>query len=497
MGKAIMLQGTGSDVGKSVLAAALCRILSQDGYRVAPFKAQNMALNSGVADDGREIGRAQLVQAEAAQTPAVADMNPVLLKPISDTDCQVVLMGHAIGNFSASHYMELKQRLSCGVKESLARLKAAYDVVVIEGAGSPAEVNLREHDIVNMPVARWANAPVLLVADIDRGGLFAYVHGTLKLLLPWERQLIRGIIVNKFRGDRRRFSEGEALLSELSGLPVLGVVPFDATLDIPEEDAVPAAHFSEQGDKGDVVVGVVYLPHISNFTDFDALRREPGIVVRYLRPNSSWDCDLLILPGSKNTIGDLMALRQQGLDERIVELWRRKVPIFGICGGYQMLGQSIVDAVGVESKYSRTDGLGLLPITTEFVEEKQVQRVQGRIAGPHNGLFAGCSGLDVSGYELHMGRSLGPKGRPLLRLDTGEEDGAVTDDGLVAGTYLHGFFDQPQLRKAFLQNVQAIGPRPLAPDGMNHRDPGDPFDAWADHVRSSLDLQQVYSILGE
>ncbi len=497
MGKAIMLQGTASDVGKSVLTAALCRILSQDGYRVAPFKAQNMALNSGVTADGCEIGRAQLVQAEAAQTPATVDMNPILLKPISDTDCQVVVMGKAIGNFNALDYIELKKRLSTVTEEGLKRLMAAHDIVVIEGAGSPAEVNLRDHDIVNMPVARWAKAPVVLVADIDRGGLFAYVHGTLKLLLPWERDLVCGIIVNKFRGDRTRFAEGEAMLSQITGQPVLGVVPFDPTLDIPEEDAVPGEHFLAPGELDDLVIGVVYLPHISNFTDFDALRREPGVVVRYLKPNSSWDCDLLILPGSKNTIDDLIALRRWGIDARIADLRRRKVPIFGICGGYQMLGTEIVDASGVESTKPSTTGLGLLPMNTAFAQEKQVQRTKGRITtDTHRGLFADCGGLDVAGYEIHMGRSSGGECSPLVCLENGSFDGAVTEDGLVAGTYLHGFFDEPELRRACLRNVRAMVGRSASTHVPFQVDGIDPFDTWADHVRSSLDIHQIYRILG-
>ncbi|GBD13361.1 Cobyric acid synthase [bacterium HR24] len=494
----LMLQGTMSHVGKSVLVAALCRILYRDGLRVAPFKAQNMALNSYVTPGGLEIGRAQAVQAEAAGLEPEVEMNPVLLKPEADHRSQVVVLGRPIGSFSASEYYRMKPSLLPIVLDALERLRSRFDVVIMEGAGSPAEINLKAHDIVNMGLARRVEAPVLLVGDIDRGGVFAQLVGTLELLPPEERALVKGLIINKFRGDAALLVPGVRFLEERCGVPVAGIVPYDPDLALAEEDSVALER--PPGEREGVLdVAVVRLPRIANFDDVDPLRREPGVALRFVsRRGELGQPDLIVLPGSKTTVADLEHLRATGLAEAIVRAARDGAAVVGICGGFQMLGRAVLDPDGIESDRPRADGLGLLPVVTVFRPSKTTHRVEARVVADR-GLLAGCRGLQVRGYEIHMGESRGeaPAAPFLLLARSGEPcqvpDGALSDDGWVLGTYVHGLFHNRDLRRRMLLNLARRKgvPLPEAPE-----DAADPYDRLADLVRAHLDMRLVYRVLG-
>ncbi len=495
--KVLMVQGTASSAGKSLLVTALCRIFRQDGLRVAPFKAQNMSLNSFVTAEGHEMGRAQVVQAEAAGIAPHVDMNPVLLKPEGDARSQVVVMGRPWQTLSAVSYYERKQLLWEQVTAALARLRAQYDLVVIEGAGSPAEINLRQSDIVNMAVALYASAPVLLVGDIDRGGAFASLVGTLVLLDEAERRLVKGLVINKFRGDLRLLAPGLAMLEERTGTPVLGVVPFLPQLQIAEEDSValdgvPAAAGAPAGA---LDVAVIRLPHISNFDDFDALALEPGVQVRYVdSARGLGQPAAVILPGTKHTLSDLRWLRGQGLDQRIVELAWQGIAVVGICGGYQMLGLTIADRLGVESQdREQLPGLGLLPLRTEFVAAKTTHQVRAE-ALPGPGFLALVAGMPVSGYEIHMGHSerVGSELRPLFKFAHRQTlDGAIDAAGRVWGTYLHGVLDNTAFRRAWLQSLGWSPPdRDVDLGAIRQAE----YDRLAAAVRSSLDMAQLRQI---
>ena len=499
-GKTLMVQGTASSVGKSLLVAALCRIFRQDGVRVAPFKAQNMALNSYVTRDGGEMGRAQVVQAEAAGVEPTVDMNPILLKPETDSRCQVIVRGRPVTSLSARDYFGRKLDLWPTVAEALDRLRAVYDLVVVEGAGSPAEINLRDQDIVNMRVARYANAPVLLVGDIDRGGVFASLLGTLELLLADERALVRGLVINKFRGDIRLLEPGLAMLEQRCRVPVLGVVPFIRDLGIAEEDSVALeGRRGAPASTGTVEVAVIRLPHISNFDDFDPLEQEEGVALRYVEhPASLVDPDLVILPGTKTTVADLGHLRASGLAQRVVELARNGTPVIGICGGYQMLGERIRDPDGVESPQPEVAGLRLLPVETVFARGKRTCRVAGRaLAGP--GILSAVGGQEASGYEIHMGQTTS-RAAPAIRIErrldlpADDLDGAVSDDGLVVGTYVHGLFANVGLRRALLGWLAARRGRSLAFGGVTTREAA--YDRLAETVRRSLDVRRIEDICG-
>ena len=498
--KTLMVQGTASSAGKSILVTALCRIFRQDGYRVAPYKAQNMALNSYVTADGGEIGRSQAVQAEAAGAEMSVDMNPILLKPEGDARCQVVVRGRPHATLSAAQYYDFKDSLWPLALESLRRLREQYDLVVIEGAGSPAEVNLRDNDIVNMRVALAAEAPVLLVADIDRGGVFASLVGTLDLLEPQERALVKGLVVNKFRGDVSLLQPGLEFLARRTGVPVVGVIPFLRDLHVAEEDSV--ALEAGWGGRAQALldVAVVHLPRIANFDDFDALRREPAVSVRTVSEPAGlgWP-DLIVLPGTKATIADLAYLRQSGLADAIVALARRGVPVIGICGGYQMLGRVLHDPLLVESPLARATGLGLLPIETTFAAEKRTCRVRGRMAGGR-GLLSLVEGQEVEGYEIHMGESKG-EAPPAVAITeragrlVADLDGAVSADGLVFGTYVHGLFDRPGFRRGLLRWLAERKNVPLQ-SAAEPVDKDREYDRLAAVVRSSLDMRLVYSLIG-
>jgi adenosylcobyric acid synthase len=501
LARTIMIQGTASDVGKSILVTALCRLLRREGLRVAPFKAQNMALNAAVTIDGGEIGRSQAEQARAAGIEPTVDMNPILLKPEAGMRSQVVVRGKAWRTLPWRDYYQHRETLLGVIAESLAALRREHDLIVIEGAGSPAEINLRHGDIVNMRVAALADAPVLLVGDIDRGGVFAALLGTLELLEPDERARVKGLVINKFRGDVALLGSGLDFIAARTGVPVLGVVPHLPEIGIAAEDSVALDRPAGRGDGAALLdIAVIRLPRISNFDDFDPLAAEAGVRVRFVRDAAALGTpDLLILPGTKTTIPDLIALRERGLDRAIVALARGGTPLVGVCGGYQMLGESIADPHGIESGVREVAGLGLLPLRTSFAPEKRTERARGAVVA-HSGLFAGAAGLAAAGYEIHLGETSGEL-PPLLRLaerqgrPVDEPDGAIGGGGWIAGTYMHGFFDSPPLRAALLRNLAArkgVAPHPAWGSAARH----DPFDRLADHAREHLDMAQLRAIIG-
>ena len=485
-----MFVGTGSDVGKSVIAAAFCRICRQDGYRPAPFKAQNMSLNSYATPDGLEIGRAQAVQAEAAGIACHTDMNPVLLKPQSDHTSQVVLNGRPSGNQSAGSYFrrEGREELRRLVCEAYDRLAARYNPIVMEGAGSISELNLRDVDIVNMPMALHADAAVILVADIDRGGVFASVYGSIMLLPEEERRHVRGIIINKFRGDLKLFDRGRSILEELCHVPVLGVVPYFTDIHIEEEDSMSLSTKEMQAEQGKVNVAVVLLRHMSNFTDFDVLERDPRIHLFYTSNPSDIDlADIVILPGSKSTIDDLYHLRRNGVAEAVIKARRRGAVVLGICGGYQMMGREVCDPDHVEGDVERMPGLGLLPVTTTMGGEKQTRQVSG--------LCAKVGAEELKGYEIHMGATTPLETpSPLLQLSDGRHDGFWVDRRCM-GTYVHGILDNQPFIDYLLQPYAGKLQQQQAFDYAAYKQ--QQYDLLADHVRRYVDIPAVYRILAE
>lgn len=492
--KTIQVCGTGSGVGKSVIVAGLCRIFLQDGFSVAPFKAQNMSLNSAVTRNGLEIGRAQAMQAEACKIEPTVDMNPILLKPASDLGCQVVVHGKPLKNMKVLEYKNYKLQALKIVKKSLDRLRSQYDIVVIEGAGSPAEINLKSHDIVNMRIASLVSAPVILVGDIDRGGVFAWLVGTLELLEESERRLIKGFIINKFRGDKRLLGSGLSFLEKRTGKKVLGVTPYFKDIKLPEEDSL----FFEKTrkvfqEKKVINIVIVKLPHISNFTDFDAFEREKGASLQYAtEPEAIKKADCVIIPGTKNTLSDLKFLRDRGLADAISEKAKNGAHIIGICGGYQMLGEKIIDATGVESKRGVTKGLSLLNVETNFKREKTTFQVEGKDLK---------TGLSIRGYEIHHGitkraRGAQPcfliekRGKKKVRI----EDGARNHSGRIWGTYIHGIFDNADFHEHFINRIRTEkGLKPRR--GKTFYQDGE-YDKLAELLRSNLDIKFLYNILG-
>jgi len=484
-----MVQGTMSGAGKSLLCAALCRIFAQDGYRAAPFKSQNMALNSHVTRDGLEMGRAQAVQAQAAGAEPDVRMNPVLLKPSSDTGSQVIVLGEVRGHMSAAEYFRYKRQLFPEVLAAYDSLAAEHDVIVIEGAGSPAEINLRADDIVNMGLALRVGAPVLLAGDIDRGGVFAQLYGTVALLQPEERERIAGLVINKFRGDLEILRPGLSLLEEKTGKRVLGVVPY-LKVDVDDEDSLAPCLGREDVHKP-LDAAVIRLPRISNFTDFAPLEEHPQIGVRYVDdPRKLGSPDLVVLPGTKSTGGDLLWLRQNGLEAAILKLAAAGTPVLGVCGGYQMLGEAVHDRSGVEHGAGGSiRGMGLLPVETTFLPEKVRTRVRGETAsGP-------LAGARLEGYEIHMG-STQVRGEPFCRLEDGREDGCVR--GSVWGTYLHGLFDSGELTQKLAELLcRRKGLRAESARAVSHAayQQGQ-LDLLADGVRQALDMREIYRIMG-
>jgi adenosylcobyric acid synthase len=498
LAKTLMIQGTASSVGKTILVAALCRILRQDGYRVAPFKAQNMALNSFVTREGGEIGRAQAVQAEAAGIDPTVDMNPVLLKPTTDTGCQVVVMGKVARTISAGDYYEYTPSLLATIEASLNRLRSAYDIVVIEGAGSPAEINLKDREIVNMRVARMSGTPVLLVGDIDRGGVFASLVGTLELLDKDEQKHIKGLIINKFRGDLKLLQPGLDFLEKRTGKPVLGVVPYLRDMRIAQEDSVYLDQRATGQSTGDLDIAVIRLPHISNYDDFDPLE-EAGCLVRYItRRVELGNPHLMILPGTKSTVSDLQYLRHSGLASSLLLKAKEGTPIVGICGGYQMLGQKILDPQGVESAEAEISGLGLLDVVTIFAPEKSTRQVRARVLSDL-GLLAGTKGQEVVGYEIHMGQTRGEETTNAFQVletpqgATDYGDGTLNARGTVLGTYMHGLFHNTDFRQIFLNSLRRRWGLPEREGTATERDRQ--YDRLAEVVRHSLNMAEIYKIM--
>ena len=483
MAKSIMIQGTMSNAGKSLLCAGLCRIFRQDGYRVAPFKSQNMALNSFITADGGEMGRAQAVQAAAAGIPPDVRMNPILLKPTTDVGSQVIVNGKVLGNIRAKDYYKRKLEFVPDIMEAYRSLEEEFDVIVLEGAGSPAEINLKQDDIVNMGMAKMADAPVLLVGDIDRGGVFAQLYGTVALLEPDERARIKGTIVNKFRGDVSILEPGIKQLEDLCGVPVAGVVPY-LHVDIDDEDSL-TERFHTSSQRKLIDVAVIRLPRISNFTDFSPFERYENVSLRYVgKTEDLKDPDLIILPGTKSTIADLLWLRQSGLEASILKAASAGVPVFGVCGGFQMLGRRIADPNGVEAAgVTEIAGMGLLDTETVFYGEKVQTQTKGVLSGI-SGIFRGLNGLEYEGYEIHMGRG-GEKGAP------------VVDKGSVYGSYVHGIFDKGGICDEILRalcdrrgvDFAALG----SFDANEYKERQ--YDLLADGVRSGLNMDFVYKVL--
>ena len=480
-----MLAGTGSDVGKSILATAFCRIFRQDGYQPAPFKAQNMALNSFATPEGLEIGRAQAVQAEAAGVACHTDMNPLLLKPQSDHTSQVVLNGKPIGNKNAYDYWrrgtsDIDFRKE--VCDAFDRLASRYNPIVMEGAGSISEINLRETDLVNLPMARHAKADVILVGDIDRGGVFASVYGSIALQTPEDRQLIKGIIINKFRGDMRLFDGGRKMLEDICGVPVLGVVPYYKDIHIEEEDSVALAQKSMALERGKINVAVVMLQHLSNYTDFDSLEQDPRIHLFYTNNvDDLRKADIIILPGTKSTLHDLYELRRNGCAQAIIKAHREGATVMGICGGYQMMGVEVCDPGHVEGDIERLPGLGLLPITTTMSGEKVTRQISCEYG---------------VGYEIHMGETHpfgDAKASPLLHLSDGREDGYIIDNKCM-GTYVHGILDNAPFVDVLLQPFAGKLDEADKPfDYQTFKE--EQYDRLADHVRAHVDIDILYQIL--
>jgi adenosylcobyric acid synthase len=496
--KTLMIQGTASSVGKSILVTALCRIFRQDGYRVAPFKSQNMALNSFVTKEGGEIGRAQAVQAEAAGIEPSVDMNPVLLKPESNSRSQVIVLGKVDRTLQADRYYEYTPHLLGIIEESLNRLRSSYDMVIIEGAGSPAEVNLKEREIANMRIAFMAGAPVLLVGDIDRGGVFASLVGTMELLTEEERSLVKGFIINKFRGDVALLKPGLDFLEKRMDRPVLGVVPYFRDIGIAQEDSVYLDEKPQVSTGHGLKIAIIRLPHISNYDDFDPLQ-EMGCDVRYVSKSSELvNPDLIILPGTKSTVFDLNFLRQEGMDRVITRLAGSGTPVAGICGGYQMLGRLLKDPSGVESGEPVVAGLGLLDGETTFNSLKTTTQVKARVTAG-TGLFKGLAGVEVGGYEIHNGQTLSPEMKPAFEVletpkgQAGYFDGSISADGQVFGTYMHGLWHNAAFTLAFLERLREI--RGLEAVITQARDKEGQYDRLADIVRQNLDIKKVYQIV--
>lgn len=506
-----MVQGTSSDAGKSLLVAALCRVFVNMGYKVAPFKSQNMALNSFATEEGLEIGRAQAMQAAAAKIKPTVDMNPILLKPTDNKRAQVVVRGKVYKNLTARDYHLEKKALLGIVEESLNRLRSKYDLVLIEGAGSPAEINLKQEDLANMRIAKLANSPVVLVGDIDRGGVFASLVGTLELLDDDERERVKGIIINKFRGDASLLTSGLDFLEGRTGVKILGVVPYLEDLKLDSEDSLVLEKFTHLVSSNGYVVPngtsngkylditVIRLPHIANFTDIDTFMCEPGVNLRYVSPDTPiGETDLIIIPGTKNTMGDMEVLHEKGMAGKIRDAYKRGIPIIGICGGYQMLGLSIRDEHGVESNRKAIDGLGLLNCTTSISREKVTMQVEAKVTGGGD-ILGPAIGCRVSGYEIHMGETkrhegaseafrIKKRGRELQDIS----DGCMSPDGLAFGTYIHGLFDNGILRKSlldFLKERKGLKRDSLSVNYDTYRQ--SQLDYLAQKVSESIDVDYI------
>lgn len=496
--KSIMIQGTMSNAGKSLLAAGLCRIFAQDGYKVAPFKSQNMALNSFITEEGLEMGRAQVMQAEAAGIAPIVAMNPILLKPTTDMGSQVIVNGRVQGNMTAMEYYRNKQKYIPAILDAYHRLEDEYDIIVLEGAGSPAEINLKQDDIVNMGMAKMAKAPVLLAGDIDRGGVFAQLLGTLALLTEEEKAYIKGLIVNKFRGDKNILMPGIHMLEDMGKVPVLGIVPY-LNVDIDDEDSL-SERFSKRETIGLADIAVIRLPKISNFTDFNPFEGIEEVSLRYVsRPADLKEPDVIILPGSKSTIEDMMWLRETGMEAKIKRHASSGKIIIGVCGGYQMLGEVIHDPEGAEHQGSIA-GMGLLPVETTFQSEKTRTRVQG-IFHKVGGRLQGLTGVAFEGYEIHMGSTRRKQGSPLSFVaqmgDEGEKKADGTFRGNVYGTYIHGIFDEPKVVQEIISTILKEKGVDKAEDLVLDRKAykEKQYDILAEGVRQNMDMEFIYKMI--
>jgi adenosylcobyric acid synthase len=532
MAKAIMVQGTGSDVGKSILVCALCRIFRQEGFKVAPFKSQNMSNNSYVTADGREMGRAQVAQAEAAGILPTAEMNPILLKPSGNNGSQIITMGRPLRHMTAHEYYDNKDSMLEIAKEAYESLSNTYDVIVIEGAGSPAEINIKDNDIVNMKIAEIADAPVILVTDIEKGGSFAWIVGTLELLNSDERDRVMGIVINKFRGDLSILESGIDMLEERIKKPVLGVLPYFTNIDVDDEDSMSLDKrnkkqkagretVSHKGTKeklkleletedekheSQIDVVIVRLPRISNFTDFDILIRENNISVRFVEDaRSIGNPDLIILPGTKNTIGDLESIKENGIADAVLNLAKTGTMIIGICGGYQMLGKVILDPENAESKTLETDGLGLIDVSTLFRMQKNTHQVKATLHERGSDIFKGLnSDNEITGYEIHMGETVLLNGAaPFLKIkersdeEVSMDDGAVSNDGNVIGTYLHGIFDNDEFRLGIINRLrESKGLTPVLAEELSSVDKEREYDKLADWFREHINMDMIYEQIG-
>ena len=494
--KSIMIQGTTSYSGKTFMVMALCKIFSDKGLKVAPFKSQNTSLNSFVTKEGLEVSRAQALQALAAGIEPISDMNPILVKPKGESRSQIIVNGKPYRDIEARQYYDdfaLKEGLTI-VKEAYERLKEKYDLIVIEGAGSPAEINLYEKDIANMKVAKLTDSPVILVADIDRGGVFASIYGTINLLTEEDRERLKGVVINKFRGDIGILEPGNDMIEDLTGKPVLGVIPYIPDLRLPGEDSI-SLEKPDKNSSSSVDIAVIRLPRISNFTDFDPLLMD-GANIRYIKkPEDLGDPDAIIIPGTKNTIEDLKWIKTQGLDKLIKEK-SKDIPVIGICGGYQILGKKIIDN-GIEGETDEVGGLGLLDVETRFIDyKKTTKQTTGKIIS-NQGIFKDANGLEVSGYEIHMGNtSLGENATPILDIN-GKKEGASDPRGLIFGTYFHGIFDSPEFRNQFIRNLNKH-PLKRKPNMDKNIE-----DVWMENiskaskiVSDSIDLDKIIEMIG-
>ena len=505
--KNIMLLGTGSNVGKSIIAAGLCRIFYQDGYSVSPFKSQNMALNSYITKDGKEMGRAQVVQAEAANIEPEAFMNPILLKPTTDRKSQVIVNGKVYKNMDAREYFAYKHNLKKDIMTAYNHIRENFDICVLEGAGSPAEINLKEDDIVNTGMAEMADSPVLLVADIDRGGVFAAIYGTVMLLEENERKRIKGVIINKFRGDKSLLTSGIEMIEKLTDIPVLGVVPF-VPLGIEEEDSLGIDKYNEKKE-GKIRISVIKLKHISNFTDIDALSHYNDVSLKYVIKSSELgNEDIIIIPGSKNTIEDMKDLIEKNIGREIVRIAKKGTPVFGICGGFQIMGQKIMDPEKIESDLKEISGLGLLDIETVMKSDKTTTQYKNTVKNV-SGILAGTEGMEIKGYEIHQGYSYpvnekneeNNNSENILKNDTGclfgDENlkGTVKDN--VAGTYIHGIFDNSEFTSHFLNEVRKFKGLDRIDENFSYSDyKNREYDKLAEVLRENIDIKKIYEIMG-
>lgn len=501
MSKSLMFLGTASNVGKSTLSAGLCRILKQDGYRVVPFKSQNMALNSYITKDGLEMGRAQVTQAEACGIEPDVRMNPILLKPAGKNRCQVIVKGKVLDHVSASTYHGYKDELASMLKSIYGDLSSEYDVVILEGAGSCAEINLKDKDIANMGMAEIADAPVILVADIDRGGVFASIAGTMLLLEEKERARVKGVIINKFRGTVELLQSGIDMLEDIIKVPVLGVVPY-SDLNIEDEDSV-TDRFNKQFRQNDINIEIIRTPYMSNFTDAHILEIQEDVSIRYVEKGQSLsNPDMVIIPGSKNTIEDLIYIRESGLEKQIKDLERQGKLIFGICGGYQLLGKKIYDPDGVEGSIKEIDGLGLLEIETIFEKEKVTTQVEAVINENLGGYLNLLGNKSVRGYEIHMGISKGINKTlntivKKLNEETSYGEGCVNEKGNVVGTYLHGIFDDVEFTRSLLNSIREKKGLEGVESSINSFEEfkNKEYDKLADILRQCLDIDKIYEII--